>query len=200
MTDPVEPAPETAFRRFVELVPALRAAGFHFGLGGARALALHGCSRDTIDVDVFFTEQSRGVLTFLRDRGFRVSHFAADHFLAIPEGATSLSDHLDVFFPRVEPAQSGIGRAVDIDVDGTAVPVLPVASLVAAKLLASSSLQNGDAWLALDAGVVTAAAVAREIERVARLPANDDRYRARFEDVEGARHRLTLWKDTRSPR
>lgn len=184
----------TSWTVFLELLPQMKARGFELALWGARALSAHGVVRDTVDVDVVFSESSRDVLGLLRDRGLRVAHFATDHFLVSSTTATSIDDHIDVFFPLVEPAQSAAKKPVLLDVEGHGVPTAPAATLVAAKLMASSALQNGDAWLALDAALVSPREVRRELDKVERLTRHPDRVRRHFEDVAGARHRLALWE------
>lgn len=186
-------AASTSWKVFLELLPQLEPR-FDFALWGARALAAHGAVRDTTDVDLVFTEKSRAVLGLFREHGLRVAHFATDHFLVSHEQATSIEDHIDVFFPLIEPAQSAALRPMKLVLEGVPIPVARPAALVAAKLMASSSLQNGDAWLALDAGITTVKDVSRELDRVNNLARNPDRMRRQLEDVAGARHRLALWK------
>lgn len=182
-----------AWPAFISFLPELRAEGYKFAIGGARALELHGAHRDTNDVDLFFTESSRRALQLFRDRGCSVGYFAGDHLVARPPGSTQVDDVIDVHFPIVEPARSAIRRAVEVEVDGVMVPVLPAASVVAAKLMSASGLQNEDAFMALNAGVITPRRVATELKRVAHLPRVQNRFRRILDDVDGAFERLQLW-------
>ncbi|MDP2345038.1 MAG: hypothetical protein Q8O67_29105 [Deltaproteobacteria bacterium] len=187
----------TAWPLFLALLPTLRTEGHVFALGGARALALHGVERDTHDVDLFFAEPARRALQLFRDHGCSVGYFAADHLVARPAGSTQIDDVIDVHFPIVEPARSGLRRARDVEVDGVLVPVLPIVALVASKLMSGSGPQNEDAFLALDARVVTPRRLRAELVRLLGRPRVHDRFRRVLDDVEGALDRLDLWRQLR---
>ena len=199
LTDkPIDPMPplvsDTAMGLFESILLPLEAQGMQLALTGARAMALHGAARDTIDVDVFAAESARNpLLARLSEGPCRVAHVAADHFIVRHEDSTHPADRIDLMFPLVEPALSALPLREHI----AGLPVIPALHLTVAKLMAPGASENADAFMLLDAAAADPEAVTSMLRELIHAKTSD-RFRARLEDAKGGLYRLAMWRAVRT--
>ncbi len=145
---------------------------------GAGALAVHGISRSTFDIDLFTTDRAAlGAATWaaLRGRGVTVDVRVgddADPLAGVVRLAASGQRTVDVVVGR-HPWQAAVARrAVATPVGGASVPVAAPADLIRLKLYAGGPQ---DAWdvQQLIAAVPDPIALVAEVERgLSDLPAD----------------------------
>lgn len=144
--------------RAVEVCAALTAAGVRYLVMGGTACVLHGYLRGTRDVDILI-EPSRAnaerVLDALATLGAGfASRLTADELLAAPITVIGDDPAVDVFTAAIGVNYaSAAPRAVTMNVDGVAIPVLAIDDLIATK-------RTGRA---LDAEDVTALEMIRQL-------------------------------------
>lgn len=108
-----------------------------WAVSGATALATHGYERATKDVDLFIAEEVRDeLLDRLAERGLAVEEvFAPVHFSVTPARSRDPELHIDLLFPALGVECLGLVAAKRAPVAGREMPVVPLAYLVAAKLI-----------------------------------------------------------------
>jgi hypothetical protein len=126
----------------------LRQRATPFAVIGAAALAVHGVSRSTRDVDLLVTDLAclgPGYWASLRDGGVDVSTRTAapDDPLAGVVRMRQAGETVDVIVGRPTWQRHVVGRATGADVDGVSLPVARPADLVLLKLYAGGPQ---DAW------------------------------------------------------
>ena len=123
----------------------LRRENIEFALIGAAALAAHGISRSTLDIDVLVVDSRVLSLTFAEASiTVDVRRGAADDPLAgVMRFGQAGERDVDVVVGRSRWQQDIIRRAQTIDVMGTTIPVVDVPGLILLKLYAGGSQ---DAW------------------------------------------------------
>lgn len=87
--------------------------GVQYAIGGALAMAAHGYSRPTEDVDLFVVEKSDrdryAILQALRDAGLTTSAVMEPyHYIALDPQHVDPDVRIDVLFPEAEPDLSGV--------------------------------------------------------------------------------------------
>lgn len=167
------------------MAAVLRERGIPFAVVGAAALAVHGVTRATRDVDLLAVGRApleRDTWAALVPGGLDVDirvGDAADPLAGIVRITSAGASPVDVVVGRSGWHRDAIARAVETIIDGVAVPVVQRADLVLLKLYAGGP---ADAWDVVqllgtppDTGLVT------EVDaRSAALPADARRLWARI--------------------
>ena len=145
-----------------------------FALIGAAALAVHGVTRSTRDIDVLVADPvclDPSYWAPLRQSGTDVSVRSGtpDDPLAGVVRLRTSADTVDVIVGRPAWQRVAIGRAVPAVIEGVDVPVVRPADLVLLKLYAGGPMDMWDIEQLL--GSLDAADIAAEVDRhVAELP------------------------------
>lgn len=161
------------------VVTAMQVAGVEYAIGGAMAMAAHGYSRSTKDVDLFVEEKDRlATLRTLRQAGLVVAPiFDPHHYVAHVPGTEDFERRIDVLVPAGEPELSAIEWSDVATVEGISdVHVFPVALLVMAKSYSDRAKDEQDIAAMLDRGLFDPEGVATIIETVD--PPHAKRFRA----------------------
>lgn len=108
-----------------------------WAVGGATAMAAHGFSRQTKDVDIFIADEVRKDLIMrLQSGGVAVGRvMPPSHYSIEPHPNPDPERRVDLLFPALGVECLGIMAAQRMTVEGMNVPVLPLQHVVAAKLL-----------------------------------------------------------------
>ncbi|OGQ24816.1 MAG: hypothetical protein A2138_18410 [Deltaproteobacteria bacterium RBG_16_71_12] len=171
----------------LDLAPVLDRRGVPWAIGGATALEALGLPRETTDVDVFIDDQHRSALNAFRGAGLAIAHFSDDVAAAYPAGGGE-NDRIDIIFPAIEPAMSGLFHAERRRLRGVEVPVLPVLALAAMKLMSARAREHADALRLIDARLTSRRAVRSELKRLVKLdPVGDGWARRRFDPAAALR-------------
>lgn len=191
------PASGAALPALLELAPELDRRRVPWALAGAVALEAHGVPRETRDVDIYVDDRHRSAINVFRDAGLGIAHFSDEVAAAYPQSGGE-NDRIDVIFPRIEPAASVLGRALQRalrrTLRGVSVPVLPPLALATIKLMSARAKEHADALRLIDAGLTSRRALRAELMRLAKRDVGgDDWARRRFDPtaalarLEGAR-------------
>ncbi len=107
-----------------------------WAVGGAFAMAAHGYTRETRDIDLFIGDDVREqLLAALRARGIAVDEVLEHiHYAAMPDRKDPEA-RVDLLFPSSEPDVSAMMSARPAQVLRRKVPVWPLHLIVANKLL-----------------------------------------------------------------
>lgn len=105
--------PQTILIYLADTVAALDAAGVTYAIGGAVAMAAHGYTRATTDVDVFIDPNDRpAALRALRNNSygasFRVERIHGDEHWIATRGDGGQKYRVDLLFPSADPDWSAI--------------------------------------------------------------------------------------------
>lgn len=108
-----------------------------WAVAGATAMAVHGYERATKDVDLFVGDDVReALLARLRRRRLVVEAvFPPSHYAIHPRRSVDPERRVDLLFPALGVESLGLMAARPASIMGRQMPVLPLAHLVAAKLL-----------------------------------------------------------------
>ena len=141
---------------FAEIVTLLARARVACALAGAGALAVHGVSRSTFDLDLFTADRSvlePGMWTTLEGAEVDLRRGDADDPLA---GVVRCSRHgdrpVDVVVGRSRWQAEAVARAMPATYLGVTLPVLQPADLVLLKVYAGGTQDQLDVRLLLHAG------------------------------------------------
>jgi hypothetical protein len=147
--------PPAGLGLFRDAVEALRSAGIRHALGGAVALAMHGASRATIDIDIL-TADGRALSSetwALLDASVDIRRGDADDPLrGVIRLARAEDRTVDVVVHRYEWQRLAIDRAVPGSVLDVDVPVLSVPDLILMKLYAGGPQDLWDVHQLLSIG------------------------------------------------
>jgi len=129
-------APAKLRAAFARCVRELERLDADWAVGGAFAMAAHGYTRATRDIDLFIGDDAREpLLAALRAHGVAVDEVVEDiHYAAIPDRRDPES-RIDLLFPSSEPDVSAMMSARPALVLRKKVPVWPLHLIVANKLL-----------------------------------------------------------------
>lgn len=121
---------------FARCARTLAALDADWAVGGAFAMAAHGYTRATRDIDLFIGDDVREpLLASLRARGVAVDEILEHiHYAAIPDRRDPEA-RVDLLFPSSEPDVSAMMSARPAQVLRRRVPVWPLHLIVANKLL-----------------------------------------------------------------
>lgn len=164
-------------RLFGEVVALLARAGVAHALIGAAAMAAHGISRATADVDLLTVDPAvltAGSWTPLADAGasVRVARGDPDDPLAGTVRLTRANDRtVDVVVGRYAWQREVIERAPEREVAGHAVRVVALEGLVLLKLYAGGPRDAWDVQLLLEVISETSAVIEGVERTLPRLPA-----------------------------
>lgn len=130
---------------FARCVRELERLDADWAVGGAFAMAAHGYTRETSDIDLFIGDDAREpLLAALRARGVAVDEVLEDiHYAAIPDRRDP-EQRIDLLFPSSEPDVSALMAARPASVLRRRVPVWPLHLIVAAKLMSSRAKDAHD--------------------------------------------------------
>lgn len=130
---------------------SLDAAGIHYALIGAGALAVHGIARSTFDLDLFTTQavalDSATWATLVADERVQVSVQRGDSddpLAGVIRVATEGDRTVDVVVGRASWQTEAIERARPVVVAGVRLPVVVPADLILLKLYAGGSQDRWD--------------------------------------------------------
>lgn len=135
-----------------DLAVALRERGVPWYLFGARAAILHGAARLTADVDITVMlpqgESAGALVSTLTTHGF-APRLGDEQFLArtrvAPFAHLATGVPLDIVLGGPGLEEQFLARAVQLDVEGTTVPVASVEDIVVMKVLAGRAKDLEDA-------------------------------------------------------
>jgi hypothetical protein len=168
--------PERGLSPLAGAISGLEAAGIAYALIGAAALAVHGISRSTLDVDLFAVDRSclaRRFWAALEHQGIEVEirqGDADDPLLGVVRFSAATARPVDLVIGRLSWQRDTLARAGRGWVGNLEVPVLRPADLVLLKLYAGGPQ---DAWdIAQLLFVADRQTLVREVEgHLAALPA-----------------------------
>jgi hypothetical protein len=127
----------------------LEAAGIAYALIGAAALAVHGVSRSTFDLDLLAVDRqclTPGLWKPLEERGWTVEIRRGgmdDPLAGVVRVSSAAAQPVDLVIGRSTWQRGSLARAVRARVGGTEIPVLRPPDLVLLKLFAGGPQ---DAW------------------------------------------------------
>ena len=172
------------------LAPELARARVRWGLAGAAGLRAHGADAPVVPgVDIIVHDTDRQVLRILRERGLRVAHHAATLSVGHLEHADP-NDAIRVHFPATPPLSTAHANTVRLRVDGSMIPVVQATILVLGELLSHREGADENVDAAMDAELVTVAALRRKLDALDRLPSTRSPAVLRVFDRALARERL----------
>ena len=121
---------------FARCVRELERLDADWAVGGAFAMAAHGYTRETRDIDLFIGDDAREpLLAALRAHGVAVDEVVEDiHYAAIPDRRDPEA-RIDLLFPSSEPDVSAMMTVRPALVLKKKVPVWPLHLMVANKLM-----------------------------------------------------------------
>ncbi len=135
--------PRADAEAYASLVRAFEALGVRWYLFGAQAAILYGVARFTEDIDVTVElgkRPTRALIDALADQGFS-ARITDDAFIAttrvVPLVHVRTSIPVDVVLSGPGLEEAFLDAAVEVDVDGIAVPVARAEDLVVMKVLAA---------------------------------------------------------------
>ncbi len=119
------------FEMFPLIAPSLPE---DYAIGGAFAMAAHGYTRQTEDIDVFMLQKDRNkVLNSLRKRGVKFWEIADPcHYAIVPDGR-NIARRIDLLFTSDDIEVDAVTFPQMLDVHDDTVNVFPLELLVAAK-------------------------------------------------------------------
>lgn len=127
------PALEVALK---QCTAVLRRLDTEWAIGGAVAMAAHGYTRATRDVDLFVGDDAREeLLEALRERSAPVLEVNEPYHYALLANPDDAEERVDLLFPSDQPEVGAIWRPVDAVIAGEKMPVMRCEHLVASKLL-----------------------------------------------------------------
>lgn len=130
---------------FARCARTLAALDADWAVGGAFAMAAHGYTRATRDIDLFIGDDAREpLLAALRSQGVAVDEVLEHiHYAAIPDRRDP-EERIDLLFPSSEPDVSALMAARPASVLRYRVPVWPLHLIVVAKLLSDRDKDRHD--------------------------------------------------------
>ncbi|MBM4345304.1 MAG: hypothetical protein FJ100_18185 [Deltaproteobacteria bacterium] len=143
------PSPHPALDLLPRLDPALALDDLDWAIGGAAAMALHGYSRHTDDLDVFFHgDDGNRVLHALRRAGVVFATIADPYHYAIFPDLTHPDRRIDLLFAWDDAESDAIAfpdeRVVEVAGVQRSVKYFPILLLVACKLQSSRPRDHDD--------------------------------------------------------
>jgi transcriptional regulator with XRE-family HTH domain len=172
------------------LAPELARAKVRWGLAGAAGLRAHGADAPVVPgVDIIVHDADRHVLRVLRESGLRIAHHAATLSIGQLEN-TDPNDAIRVHFPTTPPLATAHAHTLRLRVDGRMLPVVDAAILALGELLSNRRGADENLRAALDAELVTVAALRRKLDALDRLPSTRSPALLRVFDRVLARRRL----------
>lgn len=146
----------------------LTRVGADWAVGGALAMAAHGFTRETQDIDVFIDPEHRAqVLAGLQKQRISVIVLAEDYHYAIQPKRAGPEERVDLLFPYSEPDVSAIAVPDYGTVDGKRRPVWPLSLIVVNKLMGDREKDGSDLVSLRARGLIDGADVLQILEHMA---------------------------------
>ncbi len=152
---------------FARCVRELSRLDADWAVGGAFAMAAHGYTRETRDIDLFIGDDAREpLLAALRAHGVAVEEIVEDiHYAAIPDRRDPEA-RVDLLFPSSEPDVSAVMAARPALVLRRKVPVWPLHLIVANKLLSERAKDAHDLVELRQRGLIDAGRVLEVLQEM----------------------------------
>ena len=155
------------------------AAEIDWAVGGALAMAGHGYTRETQDIDLFFDpDAGQQVIEILTKRGLHIEEIAAPYHFAFTPDRSRPDERIDLLFPSSQPDISAVVFPVRRVIDGRELPVWPIEHIVAAKLQAHRPKDQNDLQALWNLRLFDPRAVAEVVEEL-----DDDEARMRLRNL-----------------
>ena len=155
-----------------QLLAALRTLGaeldqrdIDWAIGGAHAMAAHGFSRETKDIDVFVSPHCRvEVLQICADAAIPIEQvFAESHYTFVPNHSRP-DERLDLLFVHAQPDIAAVMFPTRRDVLGGSYPVCTLPLIAVAKLRSDRAKDVSDLDALYRLGLIDTAAVHEHLE------------------------------------
>lgn len=164
--------PHAALELLPIVLPTLVAEpDLDWAIGGAVAMAFHGYSRHTEDLDVFFRGRDvNRVLHGLRSRGVRFATIADPFHYAIFPDLTNPDRRIDLLFAWDDVESDALAfpdqREILLGGEALQVPVFPLLLLVAAKVRSDRPRDHDDVARMAERGLFLPAQARQILERL----------------------------------
>lgn len=162
-----------------------------WAVGGALAMAAHGYTRETHDIDVFIAPEQRDqVLTGLEKQRISVVTLAEDYHYILQPKQAGPEERVDLLFPYSEPDVSALAVPDYGDINGKRRPVWPLSLIVVQKLMGEREKDAHDLVALKARGMIDAPEVHKILEHmgeehaIARLRVLMRRDRERHSSIE----------------